>query len=210
MVIAADAIPKELARIVEFLNEQMRCTVLAVELTYFVSEDGRRTLAPKVIGETERTEQVKSTGRKKLEPISMDDWIAKHLAPRGNEVLSASHTYLETVKALGAEIAVASTQGSIVTSWITEDKGKTYPVFLTSAARVAIGFGWVSSRPALRDETIRSEFLSRVDSVVGGLSTQNVNGHPSFPVNQLNDPQTLSQFQSILGELVTLARKGAG
>lgn len=54
LVIVADEIPRELSRIVEFLNEQMQSTVQAVELRWFTADDGMKALVPRVIGATER------------------------------------------------------------------------------------------------------------------------------------------------------------
>lgn len=54
MVIVADQIPRELVRIVEFLNEQMDATVQAVELRWYVADNGTKTLVPRIIGATER------------------------------------------------------------------------------------------------------------------------------------------------------------
>lgn len=54
LVVVADEIPRELARIVEFLNEQMQAAVQAVELRWFQSKDGAKTLVPRIIGATER------------------------------------------------------------------------------------------------------------------------------------------------------------
>ena len=54
LLFVADAIPDELARVVEFLNEQMpRIEVLAVELKQFKGRSSRtQTLVPRVIGRT--------------------------------------------------------------------------------------------------------------------------------------------------------------
>lgn len=54
LAIVADEIPRELARIVEYLNEQMRATVQAVELRWYVSAEGGKMLVPRIIGATER------------------------------------------------------------------------------------------------------------------------------------------------------------
>jgi hypothetical protein len=61
LVIVADEIPRELARIVEFLNEQMQATVQAVELRWFTSDTGTKTLVPRLIGATERAAGKKLT-----------------------------------------------------------------------------------------------------------------------------------------------------
>lgn len=55
MVFVADAIPRSLQRIVEFLNEQMDpAEVLAIELKQFVGQDVR-TLVPRLLGQTAKT-----------------------------------------------------------------------------------------------------------------------------------------------------------
>jgi hypothetical protein len=53
MVFVSDTVPPELQRIVEFLNEGMtRAQVYAVEIPQYRASDGRRTLAPRLIGAT--------------------------------------------------------------------------------------------------------------------------------------------------------------
>ena len=59
LVFVADAIPKELRRLVEFLNAKMNdVEVLAVEVKQFLGE-GQRAMVPRVIGITEATRQAK-------------------------------------------------------------------------------------------------------------------------------------------------------
>jgi hypothetical protein len=61
LVFVADKIAKELRRIVEFLNEQMRpAEVLAIEVEQFASPKGMRTLVPRLLGNTERAQVAKS------------------------------------------------------------------------------------------------------------------------------------------------------
>lgn len=66
LIFVSDSIPRELRRIVEYLNEQMdRTEVLAVELKQFT--DGEATvMAPRVLGTTEMTRQRKES----LDPTS--------------------------------------------------------------------------------------------------------------------------------------------
>ena len=73
MLFVADQIPRELRRIVEFLNEQMNpAVVLALELRQFSAQDhdvGTRTIVPVVFGQTERAAQEKriSSGKSTTE-----------------------------------------------------------------------------------------------------------------------------------------------
>lgn len=60
LVIVADQIPRELARIVEFLNEQMKADVQAVELRWYTAPGGLTALVPNIIGATERAAERKT------------------------------------------------------------------------------------------------------------------------------------------------------
>ena len=75
MLFVADIIPRELQRIVEFLNEQMSpAEVLAVEIRHFVGT-GLKTLVPRIIGQSARTEvrSAGATGRRK--PPTEDEFV---------------------------------------------------------------------------------------------------------------------------------------
>jgi hypothetical protein len=61
LVVLADSIPDELARIIEFLNGQMRAEVVGIELQHYASEDGTRTYVPRVIGQSEQTKRAKQS-----------------------------------------------------------------------------------------------------------------------------------------------------
>jgi hypothetical protein len=62
MLFVADRIPAELARIIEFLNEQMSpAEVLGVELRQYVG-GGHTAYVPRVIGQTTRAQDVKGVG----------------------------------------------------------------------------------------------------------------------------------------------------
>ncbi len=62
LVLVAEDIPAELRRIVEFLNEQMDpVEVLGLEIKQYVSQEGLRTLVPRVIGQTTEAQLKKSS-----------------------------------------------------------------------------------------------------------------------------------------------------
>ncbi len=207
LIIAADQIPKELARIVEFLNEQMRCSVLAVELTYFVADDGRRTLAPKVIGETERAESAKTAMRGKRDPVSVEDWISKHFAEHDSS-RSAATRFLQFAEAQGARTDVTVSQASVSTTWQTHDESTVRPFFLKRNGTISTSFYSIMARPGLSDEKLRQDLINELANAVGGLSTMALNGEPSFPAERLNDPTVLAQFEAIARKIIGLGVDG--
>jgi len=78
LLFVADTIPKELKRIIEFLNETMQPTdVFGVELKQYVHE-GTRTLVPRVLGVTTAAEVKKKSrsGLKQKWPVNrIKDWL---------------------------------------------------------------------------------------------------------------------------------------
>jgi hypothetical protein len=207
LVFVADEIPSELARIVEFLNDQMDADVRAVELRYFEGPDGERTLAPRVIGETERTRAQKSGARPRLDPISQEDWIAKHIAPLGPKVLQGASALLEIMGASGAQTGVPSTQGSIYSSLTTVLGRSVYPLFLLKNGTAQIGFGWVTAAPALSAEETRRAFYERFAAAVGPLSAKwHPKGFPSFPLERLANPDQLAAFREVAEDFFAACR----
>ena len=65
LVFVADEIPRELRRVVEFLNEQMTAHVIAIEVKQYVGPDGLRTLVPRAIGQTAAAETRKGSREKR-------------------------------------------------------------------------------------------------------------------------------------------------
>lgn len=66
LVFVSDEIPRELRRMVEFLNEQMAAEVIAIEVKQYIGPAGLRTLVPRAIGQTAAAETRKRPGEKPL------------------------------------------------------------------------------------------------------------------------------------------------
>ena len=97
LLFAADGIPDELARVVEFLNAQMATVeVLAVDIRRFAGGDAA-TLVPRVIGRTARARRASRFGPTK----SRDEWLAD--MPEG-AVRDAARTLLERAVAAGGVV----------------------------------------------------------------------------------------------------------
>jgi hypothetical protein len=64
LIFVADQTPRELLRLTEFLNEQMRDTeVLLVEIKQFCAQDGQKAIVPRLLGRPERTRRVSTPQR---------------------------------------------------------------------------------------------------------------------------------------------------
>ncbi len=206
LVIAADSIPSELARVIEFLNEQMRAEVRAIELRYFLGGDGRRTLVPRIIGETERTRATKSSsGRVKRGPISVEEWLEEFTNARGNDADTGARSHLDMIARLGGQTKVTSTQGSLAAQFDGKDGKLIYPLSLWSNGTITINFIWTCDRPQLVDENVRQHLLDRFNEAVGGLSTKNLKGFPAFPADRLVGGAIREAYEAAARDYVALA-----
>ena len=107
LLFVADRIPKELRRIIEFLNEQMDpAEVLGLELRQFAGQ-GLKTIVPAIVGRTEEAAQKKSAtrgfGRKWDETSIFEDLKAR----RPTDVQTARQL-LEWMKSSGGTLAFGS------------------------------------------------------------------------------------------------------
>lgn len=206
LLIVADEIPGELARIVEFLNDQMTADVRAIELRYFQSPDGVKTLVPRIIGETERSRAQKSGVRPKLVPITEGAWFEKHIVPLGPSATSGASALLAVMKESKAEVGVASTQGSIYVQLPTADGKSTFPFYLVKNGTAQIGFGNVLASSALAPEESRRHFYDRFAAAVGPLSSKNLKGYPSFPLERLSDAARVATFRAVAEDFFRACR----
>jgi hypothetical protein len=205
LVFVADEIPRELARVVEFLNDQMRAEIRAVELRWFTGEGGVITLSPRVIGETERAAAAKAASGP-LEPISYEAWIEKHIAPRGGDAVAGALAYVRLVERLGGTPSFASRQGSIAAAFRGADGKDFYPLHLWAEGTVSLSLIWLHKRPGLREEGVRRQLLDGLTAIVGPTNTRNLTGFPSFKIERLADPAVAAGVERWLADALPLMR----
>ena len=173
LVVAADAIPSELARIVEFLNDQMRADVRAVELGWFESADGRKTLVPRIIGVTERARATKGARKPSITP---EQWITEHYGD-ATDTASGIRCHLAVVDEIGLESGVTRQHEAL---W--SGRGNRYP-FQVYRSNHGIGVN-ISGDESLRKDLVKA---------VGELDADN-RTWPRFRADRLNDPEVRTRY----------------
>ena len=113
LIFVADKIPSELARVVEFLNEQMTADVRAVELGWFESGKGELTLVPRHIGGSDLTEARKNA-TKSITKLSVEAWIKEFQASGNNELARAAEEFVRVINALGGNVEAGRSDGSLI------------------------------------------------------------------------------------------------
>jgi hypothetical protein len=208
MVFVADTIPREVARIVEFLNEQMKADIRAVELSWFESDGGVTALTPRVIGETERA-QTEKVGRRELSPIGRDTWIKERMGPCGLDVIEAAENFITLVEDMGGEAEVTSSQASIMSIFDTPG-GVLYPLRLSPERKgsIQLCLGYLVSRPSFSKAEDRQRAYDELVKIVGQLSSSNLTGFPGFDARKLNDSTIRPALKLYLQKLLSTTETG--
>ena len=207
LVFVADNIPRELARIVEFLNDQMRAEVRAVELRWFAGDRGVTTLSPRIIGETERSVSAKAAAAG-AQSLEREPWIVNHLSPFGDEVVSAARVFIRIVEEAGGEVHVASTQGSIY-ALFRDSSGRTFYPFNIShygKGQLVLVLASLKSIDAFATDEARQALYDQSVEILGQLSTKTLTGYPAVPVILLNDMKVAEEFRRLLEQIKQAAQ----
>lgn len=199
LVFVADAIPAELRRVIEFLNEQMdRTEVLAIEVKQYVGQ-GQTTLVPRIIGQTERAQQKKTT------------------SSTGNSVTWNLDSYLEAIRSRLPDDEIRAVNGIVewaakagTTPWF--GKGKTasfgptlkhngvvhYFFYLWSDGTIYLNLREMKSRMPFSGRAMKQELVSRLNAIPGfAIPERSLDGQPPMPLSALVDPAARAMFLAV-------------
>lgn len=203
MVFLSDDIPRELRRVVEFLNGQMNpAEVIAIEVKQYVGTDGTKTLVPRVIGQTAEVEARKgrrSTGeRRRWDEQSI---FAELNERRGDDDTRVARDLFDWVAARGWRPTFGT--GKVDGSWVPvlEAVGREhYPIALYTYGSIEIQFQHLRARPPFDDEQVRLELLRRINEIPGvSIGEDKVSKRPRIGLNQLAaDPVALDGLKRAL------------
>jgi hypothetical protein len=193
LMFVADKIPPELQSIVEFLNEQLDHTeVLAIEIKQFVAQQGLRCLAPRVIGQTAKAQEVKGSRSRTI--VKEEDFFAE-LNERSPAAAKVARRILEwayenslPVNWRGSSfVPILDYGGQYTHNPITVVGGRKMP-------RVGIKFGRMRNRQKLSEEQ-RLELLRKLNEIPGvDLAMDSIDRFPSIPLSSLAQKGALERF----------------
>ncbi|MBT6313936.1 MAG: hypothetical protein HOJ21_12095 [Alphaproteobacteria bacterium] len=208
-MIAADEIPLELARILEFMNEQMRAEVWGVELRYYEASDGRRTLVPRIIGDTAKSYLNRTRNSRAPAPhISQEDWLQEYIEPLDPRTKAGVDIMLEFLNERSASVEV-NNSGYAISGAFERVSGRLAYLFrIRQDGSIRIDFGWSKTYPQLNNEQLRIEIQQEFNQVLKGnlkTTTKSHSGAPSFDASLLTQKQVFSEFQIIADKYISLA-----
>ncbi len=198
MVFAADIIPPELQRIVEFLNGQMDpAEVIAVELKSFVGE-GLRTLVPRILGRTTRSKRRKPrVDQRRDTPWDKEELLQTILECSGSEIAAIARDLIEWSEQVASiNWGSGSSFGCAHLNAAADDNGKIQPFTVASPGNFSVNVQGGRARPELRkafqdliDRLNRIEVLDLPEAVADF-------SHRVYPLALLADEDIRCQLKS--------------
>lgn len=192
LVFVADRIPKELRRIIEFLNEHMKdVEVLGVEMPQYVGS-GLTTIVPKVIGKTTIAEQAKGAkaGRQWDEASFFEDLGRRH----GEVHTSVARRILEWSRKSNLRVwwGKGKQDGSFIP--VLDYKGIGHQLFAVWTYGVfEFYFQWFKA--PFNVEARRRELMKKFNEIPDvNLSVAHVSKRPSVPLTVFQEEASLNQL----------------
>jgi hypothetical protein len=199
MLIIADSIPKELQRIIEFLNEQMTpAEILGLEIKQFVGQDNVKTLVPRVIGQTTTADTTKGVNKGKDSNWTEETFLTELSAQRGVREADVVRQLLNWLKPQMTRIWFgAGRRGSIVP--VFKHLGVEHFLFaLWTTGTVEIYFQWHKHKPPFDSEQKRLELLNKLNQIEGvDISPDRISARPSIQLSVLVDKAEFQKFIDI-------------
>lgn len=199
MLIIADSIPKELQRIIEFLNEQMTpAEILGLEIKQFVGQDNVKTLVPRVIGQTTTADTTKGVNKGKDSNWTEETFLSELSAQRGARETEVVRQLLNWLKPQITRIWFGSgRRGSIIP--VFKHLGVEHFLFaLWTTGTVEIYFQWHKHKPPFDSEQKRLELLNKLNLIKGvDISPDRISARPNIPLNLLIDKKEFQKFIDI-------------
>lgn len=197
MLFIADKIPKELQRIIEFLNEQMSpAEVLGVEIKQFGTEN-LKTLVPRVIGRTSFA-QVKK-GQRTYNKWNDETFFTELKRTSGSLSVNIVKKLVEYFDNKVSELwyGKGNKLGSIVP--ILELNGTNHFIFtMWTDGKIEIPFQWFKKKKAFSNIEKRVELMDRLNKIKGfEIRDEKLDKRPNISIELLKDKSEFDKFTSV-------------
>lgn len=194
LLFVADKIPDELLAVVEFLNRQMDHTeVLAVEIPQFTGQ-GLRTLAPRVLGQTQEAMQRKTGGVSASRKWDESTYFAEIERLYPDDRGAFVRAFYDWNVAQGYQIVWGTGVHNGSFQGRRTVNGKSYiPAVCFTGGTLEIELYWMSSWPPFDDLEKRREFVRRINRIPGVSIAEDdntlVNKRPNISFDVLAQPE---------------------
>jgi hypothetical protein len=200
MLFVADRIPKELKRIVEFLNQQMDpAEILAIEINRYKGE-GHTAVVPVLLGNTLESQSRKQGGTRLAKQWDRASFLDEIHRKCGDAIRDASLRFIEWTEKNGMRPwwGKGSRDGSYIPVF---EKGteRYYPVGIWTYGRVEIQFQYLKDQPVFEHVSRRQELAAMLRKIPGvTIPEDSLERRPTFPLEVLKKDENIEEFLAIM------------
>jgi hypothetical protein len=210
LIFVADAIPSELRRVVEFLNQQMDpAEVLAVEIRQYTGGGPLRTLVPRVMGQTSEALGRKSGSGRPTKQWDEPAFLAKLTERRGTQEAEVAQRILRWAERKGCRIwwGKGAQWGSFFP--MVDHAGEQYwTIAVWTYGAIEIQFVYMKRKRPFEAETRRQELREKLNALPGiAIPMEGIDKMPSVPLRVLTPPGALDRFLEVLEWVVGEIRR---
>ncbi len=209
LIFLADAIPPELRRVVEFLNQQMDpAEVLAVEVKHFKGPDNS-AFVPRLLGQTEKARLKKSGGSgSRREECSEADFVESFKAINTADDLKIVHQLIAWARVKGLEDAfLDGKRGLVFQPRLRHGSSDCRFFTVKEDGRISFPMKNLKHRPPFDNEIKRAELHQKICAIPGfEMQDAGMEGFPSIPIASLSDDTQLGRLMDALDWMVSEIR----
>ncbi|AFY80991.1 hypothetical protein [Oscillatoria acuminata] len=215
LVFVSDEISPELRRVVEFLNEQLDPTeVLALEIKQYVSQDGLKTLVPRIIGQTAEAQQKKASATRERRRWDEASFFHEFETRQGYEEAQMARKIQQWVRRHEPTVEVVWGTGDLYGGFLAKLKQKGRKSIALFTVDISGDFVISSSSYATQPpfdspenwHQLRSRFSSIGLSLPADSSETRL---PTFPLSTLQDESALQQVLETFEWIVEKIQSGS-
>lgn len=200
LVFVADAIPRELRRIILFLDGRMETTeVWGIEVKKYEGDFGGDDIVSFVSRTIGQPKAESKPGRSRTRKWDKESVLAELRGNVGDKEYEVALELVAWAEAHMDRLTFGRGQynGSMIPVRDTEDAW--YSLFcLWTGGLVEMEFGYLSDKPGF-SEAVVTEFADRIAAATGiGIPPERVKRFPTFPLSSLIDDSAKSQFLDAL------------
>jgi hypothetical protein len=210
LIFVADAIPSELRRVVEFLNQQMNpAEVLAVEIRQYAG-GALKTLVPRVMGQTSETLSRKTSGRQ-IKQWNEASFFAELTARRGEAEAEVARRILRWCDQKGCRIWWGKgVQSGSFLPMVDHGGNEHWTIAVWTYGTVEIQFKWMRKKSPFDADSKRQQLRGKLNAVPGiSLPVEAIEKRPNVPLQVLTAPGALARFLEVLDWVVDEVRSQA-
>jgi hypothetical protein len=166
LIIAADSIPSELRRLIEFLNNTSQFEILGLEVALYSDkkDPDNRYLIPNLIGSSEQTRERKRTSRSQWSESRFFEVSEKNLSPEVIERIKNLYDFANKLTDRKPDWGTGIETGSFTAKLeINNNRFSVFSVYTTG--HISINIGWNHKRLAEINKDISEKYRTEVNRI---------------------------------------------